>query len=203
MDYAITLYFNKTAEEKINDLINEIAKNNGNKYMVENSIKPHLTISLFEYNGDINSIIELLDKNIPKIDFNVGNLLLSSIGIFVPGVLYIAPVVSKCLLELNEKINKLLKDNIDIKLNEYYAGGQWVPHIALGVKLSKDEIIKGINVLLDNFQNINADIKKTALEECEPLKKIKDFRAYQIICVNTKSILERNPFIPELNSELI
>jgi hypothetical protein len=173
MDYAITLYFNKTAEDIINGFINEIAKNNGNKYMVENNIKPHLSISLFEYNGNINSIIELLDKNIPKMDFNVGNIILASIGIFNPNVLYIAPVVNKYLLELNEKINELLYNNVDIKLDRYYTGGQWIPHISLGVKLDKGELINGINALINNFQIISANINKIALEECEPLKEIK------------------------------
>lgn len=173
MDYAITLYFNKTVEDKINGLINEIAKNNGNKYMVENNIKPHLSISLFEYNGNINSIIELLDKYIPKMNINVGNIILASIGIFNPNVLYIAPVVNKYLLELNEKINELLYNNGDIKLDINYTSGQWVPHISLAVKLDKNELKNGINVLINNFQKISANINRVALEECEPLKEIK------------------------------
>jgi len=173
MDYAITLYFNKIVEDKINDLINEIAKSNGNKYMVDKNIKPHLSISLFEYNGNINSIIELLDKNIPKMNFNEGKIILASIGIFNPYVLFIAPVVNKCLLKLNKKINELLHKNNDIKIDINYIDDQWVPHITIGVKLNKIELINGINILINNFQKTEANINKIALEECEPLKEIK------------------------------
>jgi hypothetical protein len=173
MEYAVTLYFNKTVEEKINNLIFEIAENNGNKYMVDNKIFPHLTISLFEYNDNVDLLIDLLDKNIPEINIGFQNIMLFTIGIFVPNVLYIAPIVNKNILELNEKINGLLNSNKGIILDKYYSNNLWVPHVSLGVKLNKNELQNGINVLINNFQGINAEIKKIALEECNPLKEIK------------------------------
>jgi len=173
MEYAIVLYFNKSAEDVITNLIQEIANNNGNKYMVENKIFPHLTLSLFEYNGGNDSLINFFDDPISKINMNFENIPLSTIGMFIPKVLFIAPVVNKYLLELNKKINELLNANKDIILDKFYSNDQWVPHVSLGVKLNKDELLKGISVLINNFQNIDAKIDTIALAECNPLKNIK------------------------------
>jgi len=179
MEYAIALYFNKSTEEKINNLILEIANNNGNKYMLDNKIFPHLTISLFEYNGKTESLINLFDNQFPKIDFD--KISLATIGIFAPNVLFIAPVVNKHLLELNEKTNGLLNENRDIIPDKYYSNDQWVPHVSLGVKLNKNELINGTNVLIDNFQKIDAEINQIALAECNPFKDIKVWDINRII----------------------
>ena len=42
MDYAVILLFNNISEENINSIILNISKENGNNYMVENKISPHL-----------------------------------------------------------------------------------------------------------------------------------------------------------------
>ena len=41
MDYAVIMFFDKNTEDKINEVIQKIAQNNGNNYMIENKIPPH------------------------------------------------------------------------------------------------------------------------------------------------------------------
>jgi 2'-5' RNA ligase len=171
MDYGIILCFDKNSEENINDLIKKIAQNNGNTYMLENNILPHLCISLFEYNDAIHSIIELLDKNISNIKSQ--DIYLDSVGIFNPNVLFLSPVINSYILESNKYINKLLENNGVSKFDKYYIENQWVPHISLGVKLTKKELLDGINVIINNFQNMSIKINKMALAECNPYKEIK------------------------------
>ena len=171
MDYGIILLFENESEDKIKDLINKIAQNNGNNYMLENNIPPHLSISLFEYNDPIHSIIELLDKNISNIKSQ--NLYLASIGIFNPNVLFLSPVINNILLESNKNINKLLENNGVNKFDNYYLENQWVPHISLGVKLNKNELLNGINLLINNYQNMGIKINRIGLVECNPYKEIK------------------------------
>jgi 2'-5' RNA ligase len=176
MEYAITLYFDKTAEDKINDLVYKIAESNGNKYMLENNIKPHITIAYFEYNKNINSIIELLDKNIPILNMGIGQTFLGSIGTFIPAVLFISPVINNYLLNFNKKANELLEKNKKIKFIGFYLENKWVPHVSLGVKLNKNELLKGMEILVNNYQNIFAEVNKIALVECNPYKEIKTWK---------------------------
>jgi len=173
MEYAMSLLFDNSTEEKIYDLINKIAESTGNKSFLEYGINPHMTISYFEYTKNIDTIIELLDKNIPLLNMGIGHTFLNSVGTFIPTVIFISPVINNYLLDFNKKINKLLEKNTEIKFLGFYLENKWVPHISLAWKLNKDELLIGMEILVNNFQNIFAEIKKIELAECNPYKEIK------------------------------
>jgi len=47
MEYAIVLYFDEDTEAKLNNLMEELACDKTNTYMIDNKIPPHITLSLF------------------------------------------------------------------------------------------------------------------------------------------------------------
>jgi 2'-5' RNA ligase len=143
----------------------------GNKYMLDNDIPPHLTLSLFRH-SNIDEIQELIDKNI--FFWNPINIKLSSIGIFNPNVLFLTPVPNNSIIELNQKTNELLiKSNENINIDKNYATNNWVPHIALAVKLNQDELINGIKIITREYEPIGGEINRIALAKCNPYKDIK------------------------------
>jgi 2'-5' RNA ligase len=172
VDYAIVLYFNEKLEKDINSLILNVSEGSGNNYMVEHSIPPHITVSLFhKENNNIEQIIKFIDKNIFKI--NKGNIYIASIGVFNPSVLFIAPVINTYLLESNNKITELLRSFTDINFDKNYVLNQWVPHISIAVKLTGKELQKAFEVIRGEFKNIEGEINRIALIECNPYKEIK------------------------------
>ncbi|GHT98935.1 hypothetical protein FACS1894142_5910 [Spirochaetia bacterium] len=171
MEYAVALYFDKTIEEKINSLILKIANDCGNKYMVDNKIPPHITISLFQYDDIIAPIIKIIDENISW--FKKGNISLVSIGIFNPNVLFIMPIVNNFLIKANRKITKLLESDKKINMDKNYIQNQWVPHISLAVKLNTDELINGIKTVINNYNAFGGEINRIVFSECNPYKEIK------------------------------
>mgnify|MGYP001658309316 FL=1 len=46
--YLISAYFDEHVTKGLQRLIDNIAKETGNTYMIENNVPPHLTISSFE-----------------------------------------------------------------------------------------------------------------------------------------------------------
>jgi hypothetical protein len=174
MEYAIVLYFDEKKEETINSLIKKIANKNGNNYMVDNKIPPHITISLFQYNEKIDTIIEIIENNISF--FRRNNIIIASIGIFNPSVLFIAPVINDYLLELNKKINEIINISDEIIFDKYYIENQWVPHISLGVKLDENELINGVKTLVENFKILDIEIDRVGFAECNPYKDIKTWK---------------------------
>ena len=174
MEYAIALYFDEEIEENINSLILEIANKTENKYMVDNKIPPHITISLFQYNEKIDTIIEIIENNISF--FRRNNIIIASIGIFNPSVLFIAPVINDYLLELNKKINEIININEEIIFDKNYIENQWVPHISLGVKLDENELINGVKTLVENFKILDIEIDRVGFAECNPYKDIKTWK---------------------------
>jgi len=174
MEYAVVLYFDEKIEEKIKSLIRKIANKTGNKYMVDNKIPPHITISLFQYNGKIDTVMEIIENNISL--FNRNNIVIASIGIFNPSVLFIAPVINDYLLDLNKKVNKVININDEILLDKNYMENQWIPHISLGVKLNENELISGIKILVESFKILDIGIDRVGFAKCNPYKDIKTWK---------------------------
>ena len=174
MEYAIVLYFDEKKEETINSLIKKIANKNGNNYMVDNKIPPHITISLFQYNEKIDTVIEIIENNISFLHKN--NITIASIGIFNPSVLFIVPVINDYLLELNKNINEILNTNDEIIFDKNYIENQWIPHISLGVKLNENELIIGVKTLVEDFKILDIEIDRVGFAECNPYKDIKTWK---------------------------
>ena len=171
MEYAVVFYFDRIMKEKINLLIEKIASETENRYMVVNKIPPHITISLFQYDEDIDTIIRSIENNISA--FNKDKIILASIGVFNPSVLFLAPVVNNYLVESNKKINEIIRANDKIKLDKNYIENQWIPHISLGVRLNENELIKGVKALTKYFEVSEIKIEKIGLAECNPYRDIK------------------------------
>jgi len=177
MEYAIVLYFNKTMEEKINLLIYKIANETGNKYMVNNDIPPHITISLFKYDGEIDTIINIVENNISK--FNKNKIGIASIGIFSPNVLFLSPMMNDYLIESNKNINKIIKTNDNVLLDLNYVENQWIPHISLAVKLNKNELVNGLKTIMEHFEVLEIEANRIGFAECNPYRNIKIWKLIQ------------------------
>ena len=84
MDYAVVFYFDNLTVIKIQDLINKVANQCGNEYMIETKIPPHITISAVKSN-DEELLISEMEKQIGNI--MCGDIFWASIGIFNPNVI--------------------------------------------------------------------------------------------------------------------
>jgi hypothetical protein len=171
MEYAILFYFDEVNEVKINSIISKIAKESGNKYMIDNNIPPHISILLFQYDKTIDTIINIIENN--KSNFNKTVLKIASIGIFIPNVLFLSPIVDTHLMEANKNIIKIINQNEEIIMDKNYMENDWVPHISLGVKLNEDELIKGLKILVKDFTYMDIKINRMGLAECNPFKVLK------------------------------
>ena len=171
------LYFDSITEQKINTLILKTADETGNKYMVDNKIPPHITISLFQYDEAIDTIIGTIENNITI--FNRGNVKIAPIGIFNPNVLFLMPIVNDYLIESNKKITKIINAKNKISFDKNYLENQWVPHISLGVKLNEDELINGVRMLVKNFEALDTKTNRIGLAKCNPYKDIKIWEIFR------------------------
>jgi len=106
MDHAIVLKFDDNSEKIINKLILNISEVTGNIYMIENNIPPHLSLTLFQYNGHINDIIDFIKNNL--LIFNKCNINLNSFGTIDPKVIFLSPIKNNYLIDMNRLINNKL-----------------------------------------------------------------------------------------------
>jgi len=170
MDYAIVLYFDRDTEDYFNKIINDIAHSGVNNYIVDIKMPPHITVSFFHTN-EINNIINLFDKN--YLSFTTDTIIWASLGVFIPQVLYAAPVLSKYLLDVCDKTNQLIKPYAEGGVSELYLPYNWVPHTSLALKLNHNELKISFDIAIQQFTAITGKSNRLALAECNPYKEIK------------------------------
>lgn len=128
-NYAVILKFDKKSEAKIQKLINKINEKRQTLF----SIPPHITLGVFQtdkLNEYTNHFFDYANELIN------GEVTFSSIGQFVPKVLYLAPVMNDVLLHNHEVISQMIyssnsSSNIPKNANYYHKGesGNHIAHL--------------------------------------------------------------------------
>ncbi len=163
-DYAIVIYFDEESEAAIRKIQEEVANATQNMYMVQNKVPPHITILYFyrDHHEDLLDDIKSFGKELIGLEIPI-----SSIGIFNtnPAVVNIVPVMTNGLKKANADIHEKLSDRIT-EFNPYYIEPNWVPHCAVGVKLSEEELRKAIDLTCKKFVPRVCKVRAVTLVKC-------------------------------------
>lgn len=173
--YLISAYFDEHVTKGLQRLIDNIAKETGNTYMIENNVPPHLTISSFETRKPDNLKEEFMKLN----KIGAGEINIFSIGQFLPYVMYATPVLDEYLMHLSNEVYDIFSAREDVTINRCYKPYNWFPHITLGKKLEKEQMIMAMRVLQTHFIPIKGKIVRLGLSQTNPHKDIIQF----IICI--------------------
>ena len=135
--YLISVYFDDKSNKIISNYINKIAQKTGNTFMTDNHVPPHLTIMSVEVREEkkLTEVMEQLERSLTK-----GQIQLVSVGVLLPYVLYAAPVLNLYLEDMIEQVHDMVKHIPEVRMSRYYQPMQWLPHITLGKKLSKEQM---------------------------------------------------------------
>ena len=190
--YLISVYFDEETNKVLKKLIKEVAIASGNTFMIDNNVPPHMTVAAVEtkdekklkekfeeLKGKFNS--EEKDSfgndtgktNSDKSDS--GKIDIVSVGQLFPYVIYVIPVLNKYLQGLVQEVYDILNDIPEIKQSRYYMPYSWLPHITIGKKLSKDEMVKAFEVLQKYFVPIKASVVYMGLAKTNPYEEIVGF----------------------------
>lgn len=166
--YLISAYFDEHVTKGLQRLIDNIAKETGNTYMIENNVPPHLTISSFETRKPDNLKEEFMKLN----KIGAGEINIFSIGQFLPYVMYATPVLDEYLMHLSNEVYDIFSVREDVTINRCYKPYNWFPHITLGKKLEKEQMIMAMRVLQTHFVPIKGKIVRVGLSQTNPHKDI-------------------------------
>ena len=168
--YAVTIGFDKSTTDIIQEHIDKIAKATKNDYMVSNNIEPHITIGAFcAENGQ--AIIDILD--IETLRLKPDMVFLKSIESFYPNVVYNSPEKNSYLSILNQTIHNKMSDLFVAADHEYYTPKNWVPHCALAVQLNMYQHKIAISEATKIELPFWATVEQISLAECLPYRQIK------------------------------
>ena len=96
---------------------------------------------------------------------------LQSLGAFASPdrVLFLAPVVTKALLEMHERFHALL-GSAGLRATDYWLPGQWVPHCTLEQHLTAAQLGEAMTAASQTFQPIRGVLGQVNLVEFWPLE---------------------------------
>ena len=196
--YLISVYFDDHANKILQRYIDEVAKATGNTFMIDHKVPPHITISSIEAKSvDVlkpafESLAEKLaftrtragnsslgnnvqgnsnQTNSNQSNSNLGEsnkIQIVSVGQLLPYVLYATPVLNEMLQDLQEVVYDTFKDIEDTDISRFYQPYSWLPHITLGKKMDKEQMISAIKVIQEKFAPLEAIITKIGLAKVNP-----------------------------------
>ena len=105
--YLVSVYFDDKSNKIISDYINKIAQKTGNTFMTDNHVPPHLTIMSVEAREEdkLTEVMGKLERYLTK-----GQIQLVSVGVLLPYVLYVTPVLNLYLEDMIEQVHDMVKN---------------------------------------------------------------------------------------------
>ena len=157
--YLVSVYFDDKSNKIISDYINKIAQKTGNTFMTDNHVPPHLTIMSVE----AREVMGKLERYLTK-----GQIQLVSVGVLLPYVLYVTPVLNLYLEDMIEQVHDMVKNIPEVRMSRYYQPMQWLPHITLGKKLSKEQMQEAFAVMQEQFVPMEVTVSEIGLAKTNP-----------------------------------
>lgn len=170
--YLISLYFDNKTNKKIQILIDKVAEESGNKYMIEGKVPPHITISAFETEKE-EKVVKSMDLKLK--DIKEGELQWVATGVFNSQVIFLSVVLNEYLHNLSLAIYEGLEESGNVAVSKFYKPLQWLPHTTIGKKLSQDEILAAFKVLQRDFSMFSGRVTRIGLSKTKPYEEIKEW----------------------------
>lgn len=173
--YLISIYFDNHSTKEINKYILKCALSSQNNFMVDHHVPAHMTLLAFDTQNEddaINALKECLKQ------IKSDEIYFSSLGIFLPHVLYITPVLNQYLFQTQSHLYDSFKNIKSIELSHQYKPYSWIPHTTIAKTLSQDQINKAFSTMQSLFHPFSAKVVRIALSKTNPYKDIIDFQLF-------------------------
>ena len=97
-----------------------------------------------------------------------GKVQFVSVGQLLPYVLFLAPVLNSCLMDLAQQVYNAISPIADTKISKYYRPFSWLPHITLGKTLSTEEMQCAFAVVQSHFSVFDGFITEIGVAKVNP-----------------------------------
>ncbi len=168
--YLLTAYFDDSTTEQLQRVMDEVARQTGNDFMIRNHVPPHLTISAFDQKNPKRAV-ELFERFSSKLrekNLNSNHIYIASSGAFLPSVIYLEAVQNRYLFELSEMAHKEFCADTATRPNRFYLPFQWIPHITIAKQLTDEQMRIAFAVLQQSFHPLEAKIVRFGLSKPNP-----------------------------------
>ncbi|MDR3119753.1 MAG: 2'-5' RNA ligase family protein [Clostridiales bacterium] len=166
-NYSLEIHFDADSTARIGKLIRTVADACGNGYMLRHNIPFHLTLAYFKAE-DTSAAVNIAEKI--AAETTVDAVTFPAIGAFPTAALYLAPVFTEWLREMNETADSILARQVT--LSPMYQPNNWAPHATIATQLSRTELELAFTELIREFTPFAAKAVSVAIVKCEPYGEI-------------------------------
>lgn len=78
------------------------------------------------------------------------------------------PVLNLYLEDMIEQVDDIVKNIPEVRMSRYYQPMQWLPHITLGKKLSKEQMQEAFAVMQEQFVPMEVTVSEIGLAKTNP-----------------------------------
>lgn len=167
--YHISIYFDQKTEPRMRDYMKKVAEATGNAYMQEAAVPPHITLSALECEKE-EELIERLNSLLSG--KRAGALQWVSVGCFLPGVIFLQPVLNEYLQGLAQQVYDCVKDVEGVKVRHCYRPFSWLPHSTVAKKLTPLQLQQAFEVLQQEFSVFEGRVVRIGLAKMNPHREI-------------------------------
>ncbi|HEX7005227.1 MAG TPA: 2'-5' RNA ligase family protein [Trueperaceae bacterium] len=156
MALAVELYFDARTERTVDSLREEIHAAGIEPSPLLTGARPHVSLALVE-TDDVPRLSEVVD--LFAADTERCPVTLVSLASFSSskGVLFLAPVPTRRLLELHARFYARLAAE-RLEFDELYAPGSWVPHCTLEMGLSGSQLATAFDSCWRSFSPVSGEL---------------------------------------------
>ncbi len=174
MGFAIVLFFDPTASEKIEALRTRIRQAAGLPDPVDSRWRAHITLAMFDSIASVEPVIRIMKSfshAVPPFDIKM-----ESVGWFPSPerVIFLSPVATRRLLDVHEQLHRLLVGEGLIS-QPYYQPGKWVPHTTLSAGMPAGFENTTLEEILRSAVFGFAALDEVGLVEFDPIKYLAAF----------------------------
>ena len=130
MPFAITLGLDATAATSVEAMWQTLASRRISDDAIRLKYAPHVTLAVFTDSADKGHLLAAARDHAER--WPQLPIMLSSLGVFPPATLFLAPVVTRELLERQATLLSCLDDET---VDPHYQIGHFVPHVTLAKDL--------------------------------------------------------------------
>lgn len=174
--YLISIYFEEDTEKKLKNMIQNVANETGNTFMLDNHVPPHITVAAVETKYE-DALVARMEEMIKQL--SCGEIKFVSTGSFSSKVIYVQPVLNEYLHNLSVALLQELSQIEDTIPSPYYQPFSWLPHCTIAKQLTKEQMQQAFAVLQNEFVPMESGVVRIGIAKTNPHRDVKswDFQA--------------------------
>ncbi|MBU0495628.1 MAG: 2'-5' RNA ligase family protein [Chloroflexi bacterium] len=173
MGFAVELYFDPATGARLTTLCAAVFQTAAGADLLAMGARPHISLVVLTdldpaaLRDDLHAFAES-EAPLP--------VSLGAVGAFpsTEGVVYVAPVVTRELLDLHARFHRRLGE-LGLVSGGHYCPGHWIPHCTIGFELAPDRVPAAVDVCLRSDAFGPAHLTAIGLIEFRPVRELYTF----------------------------